>query len=144
MKSKHLLPVLFCAIFSIQLVAQSDGLRDALSWRWAWQNFQYPITENHSTDDYTTGAEVAYSAWLNRWLDVAIPLRFGKADLPLDQLGNKVTNRFIASLGMQLHLNITPTGSLIQPYLLGGASLLAEGFRGGTVNPEFPFGLGLN
>jgi outer membrane protein OmpA-like peptidoglycan-associated protein len=126
------------------LSAQTEQSKDALTWRWTWNNFQFPITDNLDGKDYTSGGELAYGRYLNRWLNLSIPLKFGKADLPLDEKGAIDENNLIGSLDALLHFNIIKTGSLIQPYLLGGGGLMMEMENDNKVNPEFPVGLGLN
>ena len=126
------------------LTAQTEHARDALSWRWTWNNFQYPITDNLNKEDYSTGAEITYGRYLNRWFNLSIPFKFGKADLPLDDAGNTDDNDLIGSLDALLHFNILKSGSLVQPYLMGGAGMMMEVENDAQINPEFPFGIGLN
>ncbi len=140
---KFFTSILFFICITI-LPSQTEHSRDALSWRWTWNNFQYPITNDLDGSDYTTGAEIAYGRYLNRWLNLAIPLKLGKADLPTDENGNVDANSMISSLDALLHLNIIKTGSLIQPYLLGGIGIMAEVENDTKINPEFPLGVGLN
>ncbi len=136
-------------ILSISLTtissAQTAKRPNSLSWRWVWNNFQYPISKDLNSSDYTTGAEAAYGRYLNRWLNLSVPLKFGKANLPIDDLGNVDENELIVSLDALLHFNIVKTGSLVQPYLLGGAGLMIEARNNNAeYNAEFPLGIGLN
>ena len=144
MRKFFLLLSLFLFPFFIHLSSQTEHKRDALSWRWTWDNFQYPITQDHNKHDYTTGAEIAYGRYLNRWLNLSIPFKFGKADLPLDDMGNTMDNELIGSLDALLHFNIVKTGSLVQPYLMAGAGMMLELDNDTKMNPEFPLGIGLN
>ena len=136
-----IISIFICHTF---LSAQTEQFRDAVSWRWTWNNFQFPITDDIDGSDYTSGAEIAYGRYLNRWLNLSIPLKLGKADLPTDESGGVEPNSLIGSLDAMLHVNVVKAGSLVQPYLLAGAGVMAELDNDAKINPEFPLGIGLN
>lgn len=134
----------FLFAVSTTIFAQTEFKRDAITWRWSWTNFQFPITDDLSGNDYTTGGELTYSRYLNRWLNLAAPFRISRAELPLDDAGNFLESDMIVSLDALLHFNIIKSGSVVNPYLLGGAGLMMEVENDEKINPEFPFGVGIN
>ncbi len=144
MKKFFFLSFVLSLSFSTFSSAQTAKSPNSLSWRWMWNNFQYPISDELNSEDYTTGAEIAYGRYLNRWLNLSVPLKFGKADLPIDEIGNAEENELIGSLDALLHFNILETGTLVQPYLMAGAGFMVEAKNDPVFNAEFPFGIGLN
>ncbi len=140
---------LFISCFSMllafgQLCAQSESSPNALAFRWTWDNFQYPITQKFDKYDYTSGVELTYIRHLGKMLNLAIPLKLGKAYLPLDDQGTVRNAELIGSLDAVLHLKFTKPEARFYPYLLAGAGLMSETQNDWAMNPEFPVGLGLN
>jgi len=107
-------------------------------------NFQYPITQKFDRFEYTSGVELTYVRHLGKMLNLALPLKLGKALLPLDDQGTVRNAEMIGSLDAVLHLKFTKPEARFYPYLLGGAGLMTEIENDWTINPEFPVGLGLN
>lgn len=132
------------AFLIVQLSAQHEGAPNALAFRWTWNNFQYPLTQKFDRFDYTTGVELNYVRHLGRMLNLAIPLKIGKANLPLDDSGTVRNAELIGSLDAVLQLKFTKPESRFYPYLLAGAGLMTESENDWAMNPEFPAGLGLN
>ena len=86
----------------------------------------------------TNGLEVQYSYNLNRWLNIAIPLKSGVINVMED-----INNRNFFSIDGLLQVNLTdPNTSRIIPYLFGGGGIVAE--RSTKSNVQFPAGLGFN
>ena len=139
--------LLFC--FSLflavdQTYSQNEGSPNALAFRWTATNFQFPITQKFDRFEYTSGVELNYVRHLGKMLNLAIPLKIGKAYLPLDDQGNVRDAELIGSLDALLHLKFTKPESRVYPYLLAGAGLMTETNNDWAMNPEFPVGLGLN
>lgn len=140
---------LFISCFSMllaigQLYGQSETAPNALAFRWTANNFQFPITQKFDRFDYTGGVELNYVRHLGKMLNVAVPLKIGKAYLPIDDQGNVRDAELIASLDALLQLKFTKPASTFYPYLLAGAGLMTETNNDWAMNPEFPVGLGLN
>ena len=94
--------------------------------------------------DFTSGVELTYIRHLGNYLNLAVPLKIGKAELPLDDQGGAVDGSVIGSLDALLHLKFFKKENILYPYLLGGVGLMAEVENDWKMNPEFPVGLGLN
>ncbi|MCC6725171.1 MAG: OmpA family protein [Saprospiraceae bacterium] len=127
-----------------QLSAQHEAAPNALAFRWTWNNFQFPISQKFDRYNYTSGAELTYIRHLGKALNLAVPLKVGKAYLPLNADGDAGNADLIGSLDAVLQLKFTKPESKIYPYLLGGAGLMTETTNDWKMNPEFPVGLGLN
>ncbi|HFA47993.1 MAG TPA: OmpA family protein [Bacteroidetes bacterium] len=144
MRHFTLLFILLTSTFFSTLHAQTQSNPNALAWRWIWNNYQYPISEKLNSADYTTGGELAYSRYLNRWFNVAVPLKFGQAALPVNDAGTTNGNEMIGSIDALLHIKFLPEESILQPYLMGGAGIMAQFENEKDIHPEFPVGIGLN
>ncbi|MBI1224193.1 MAG: OmpA family protein [Bacteroidetes bacterium] len=135
----------FLLLFTFQqLSGQSIGAKNSLAFRWTSTNFQFPITQKWDRYDYTGGAELNYIRNLGKMVNLSIPLKIGRAYLPIDDQGNVRNAELIGSLDAILHLKFAKPESKIYPYLLAGAGLMTETQNDWTMNPEFPVGLGLN
>lgn len=137
--------LLFISVFaSPTLFSQSAEAPNGLAWRFTWNNFQYPITEDWSRFDYTSGGELMYARYLNRVFNLAVPLKVGKAKLPLNDQGAEGNSVLIGSLDVLAHIKPMPEDHWFQPYLLAGAGLMTEPESDYNMNPEIPLGFGLN
>ncbi len=144
MKKTALTLIVASFVATTAALAQYTEAPNGLTWRWVWNNFQYPITDNYDRNDFTTGAEIMYVRHLGKGVNLAIPLKLGKADLPLDGNGNVRDGEFISSLDLALQIKLFKEPRFIYPYLMGGAGLMVEWDNDRKLNPEFPIGLGLN
>lgn len=142
---KAILPlIVFLFISFSSIYAQYEGSPNGLAFRWTWNNFQFPITQKLDRFEYTSGAELTYIRHLAKHLNLAVPLKIGKANLPLDDQGNVRDAELIGSLDALLHLKLMNPEKRLYPYLLGGVGLMTETENEWKMNPEFPVGLGLN
>jgi outer membrane protein OmpA-like peptidoglycan-associated protein len=139
-----ILLLFFLTLSNLDSQAQTADAPNAIAWRFTWNNFQFPITEELSRYDYTSGGEFVYARYLNRYLNVAVPLKAGKARLPLNDEGNEGNSVLIASVDVLGQVKLMPEKHWFYPYLLAGAGIMAEPENGYNLNPEIPFGLGLN
>ncbi len=144
MKKALLLSCFFLFLAAGQMSAQTAGSPNALAFRWTGNNFQFPITQKWDRFDYTSGVELNYIRHLGKMLNLSIPLKVGRAYLPIDDQGNVRNAEVIGSLDAILHLKFAKPTSKIYPYLLAGAGLMTETQNDWEMNPEFPVGIGLN
>lgn len=144
MSKKYFFLFLFFFSFLLNTFSQTERFPNSVSWRWTWNNFQFPISNELIGEDYTTGGEINYSRYLNRWMNLSIPLKFGKAELPQNDEGDFIDSETIASLDALVHFNILPSGGVFNPYLLGGLGVMKEFDNDKNTNAEFPIGLGFN
>jgi outer membrane protein OmpA-like peptidoglycan-associated protein len=124
--------------------AQYDGSPNGLYFRGTFSNFQYPITSDWNGNDYTNGAELGYVRHLNNFLNLAVPLKLAKADLPINDDGDVKREKLIASLDLLGQIKLFKPDNIFYPYLLGGVGVMAEHPDDWKFNPEVPLGLGLN
>lgn len=144
MKNINLLIFVLLICLPTIICGQTASKKNAISWRWAWTNFQYPISNDWNSIDYTTGGELAYSRYLNRWFNLSTPLKLGKADFPTDDLGNFKANQVMVSLDALAHFKFVNENSRFQPYLLAGPGIMLESTSDTKLNAEVPLGFGLN
>lgn len=144
MKKALLVSFLFQILALGQITAQTIGPKNALAFRWTGTNFQFPITQKWDRFDYTSGVELNYIRHIGKMLNLSIPLKVGRAYLPIDDEGNTRDAEVIGSLDAVLHLKFAKPTSKIYPYLLMGAGLMTETQNDWEMNPEFPVGIGLN
>jgi OmpA-OmpF porin, OOP family len=88
--------------------------------------------------DVTNGLEIAYLRNLHRYVNLALPLKVGLANVEGD-----INNRTFASLDglFQLQYRAKDESRLV-PYLMGGGGIVLEEELGSNV--QFPVGAGLN
>lgn len=139
---RRILTTLFVAVFFTTIAsAQYDKAKDALGLRANFINYQYPITNDWINDQVTSGAEIEYIRHLNNWFNLALPLKLGKAQLPVDENGN-TDDASLLSLDALLQLKFFRESTFIYPYIYGGIGAVNEEFKDFTF--AAPVGLGLN
>ncbi len=94
-------------------------------------------TPNNADLTTTFGLEIAYRHLFNDYIGLAVPLKFGVADV----VGNS-GNRNITSLDLLAHLYPMKNHNKIAPYVLGGIGYVVENLDGG--NAQIPLGAGVN
>lgn len=140
-------PILLSIALSVVLAippahAQYELARDGIAARVAFFNYQWPaLKDEFVDDDFTTGMEFEYSRHLNNVLNLAVPLRLGKANLPTNEMGGFNTVGLM-SLDAVLQLKFFRERNFLYPYLYAGIGLVAEDFEefGGAI----PLGASLN
>ncbi len=141
MKKAFLLLSLLLALCISQSHAQYAGAKDGLAFRYTMPNFIFPITENWDFDDVGNGLEIEYSRHLSPTLNLGLPFKIYRANLPVDELGNAREDGLM-SLGLQLQLKLFREPNLIYPYLFAGFDANLEAME--DVNYSVPLGLALN
>ncbi len=131
----------FIAALSFVAIAQYDGAKNALGIRATFLNYQYPITNNWLNDDFTVGAEIEYVRHLNNALNLSLPLKLAKSELPLDEMGN-TNDATTISLDALLQLKLFKEPNFIFPYIYGGIGATNEEFD--NFSFAAPAGVGLN
>ncbi len=124
-----------------QAHAQYEFAKDGLGVRATFPNFQYPISNEWKTSDFSTGAEIEYVRHLNKALNLALPLRIMKARLPVDKNGAANETSAI-SLDATLQLKFFRENNFIYPYLYAGIGAMNEDFS--AFSYAAPAGVGLN
>jgi len=133
---KKLLLALFMLLLlgSVTLEAQKQSFH-ALSAKFLLIDYG---TANSLDDlDITNGFELGYTAGLNKYLGLAVPIKIGSANVFGD-----VNNRRIFSIDGLLRLHYAPSESKFIPYLIGGAGYVVE--KDGEDNLQFPLGAGFD
>lgn len=99
-----------------------------------------PITSLRDLKDLG-GAEIGYNRHLASWLNLAVPLRIGVADMPNGTGGFKprVLN---TSLDAVLQIKYFKPKKVLAPYLMAGVGAAMENWENTRV--EIPIGVGLN
>ncbi|MDF1867551.1 MAG: OmpA family protein [Saprospiraceae bacterium] len=125
--------------------AQTENAPNALSFRYTLSNFQLPLNDfdNWDAEDYTPGVELTYGRYLNNRLNLAIPLKLAKADLPIDET-NVRSDDFMVSLDALLQLKLADASGAVYPYIFAGVGGMLEADNDNAFNFEIPAGLGLN
>ena len=136
--------LMFCLALGT-ISAQHADAPNALSFRYTMSNFQLPLNDfkDWDSEDYTPGMELTYSRYLNDRINLAFPLKFAKADLPIDE--NSVEqDEFMISLDALAQLKLTDASGSVYPYLFAGLGGMIEVENDNQFNFEIPAGLGLN
>lgn len=141
MKQAILLLALSLALSLPQAQAQDAAAKDALALRYTLSNYLWPATDDWDADALGGGLEVEYLRHLAPALNLGIPFRIYKANLPLDEQGSFRSDA-VMSLDLLLQLKYFRASSLIYPYLFAGFGGNLEGMQ--TANFSVPLGLGLN
>ncbi|NUO02608.1 MAG: OmpA family protein [Saprospiraceae bacterium] len=129
MKKLHYLFVLIL-LFGAQIsFSQYSGAKDGLAVRVVLPNYQYPITKDFLEDDFTSGMEIEYVRSLNSFLNLAIPFRINRADLPTNETGG-IKNVPAMSLDALLQLKYFKPRQFFNPYLYAGISGMSENLDG--------------
>ncbi len=140
MKQLLLVPIIILMIVQLSF-GQYSGAKDGIGVRAQFYNYQLPITNKFDTDQFTSGMEIEYVRHLNNALNLAVPFRINKADLPTDEKGG-INSEGMFSLDVLLQLKLFKEQSFIYPYLYAGAGGILEGLE--EMDFAAPLGLGLN
>lgn len=126
------------------LMAQYDLAPNGLTLRHSWTNYHFPITNEDLTDNVfnETGLELGYVRHLNNFLNLAIPLNLGSANLPVSETEFQ-DKQFIGNLDALLQLKYFKESNFFAPYLLAGIGGNFE-FEQQNFNAQIPLGIGLN
>lgn len=104
-------------------------------------NYQFPITEEFLTEDFTGGLEFEYVRHLNNALNLALPLRISNANFPLDEAGAFKSGALLG-LDATLQLKYFKERNIIYPYLYAGLGTVVENLD--QIGFSAPIGVGLN
>lgn len=123
---------------SISATAQTEDMKNALGFKVLFLDYFTPNSGPSATlDDISNGFEVSYHRYLNNYLDVAVPLRFGVIDFP-----NNIDNKTLVGLDALLKVKYQRDSNLVTPYLYTGAGYAFEGDDQGHF--QVPAGIGFN
>ncbi|MCB0556942.1 MAG: thrombospondin type 3 repeat-containing protein [Phaeodactylibacter sp.] len=133
---KKILLIVSCCILLVS-AAQAQALdKNAFSAKVLFLDYGRPNSIDNL--DITNGLELAYVRNINRWLNVAVPLKVGVVNVPDD-----INNRTFGSIDGLLQLQYAKAdSSRLIPYLLGGAGVVMEEELGANI--QFPVGAGMN
>ena len=125
-------------------IAQYDAAPDGITVRYTWTNYHYPIIkEDPFYNSYNEpGLEVGYVRNLNKFLNLAVPLRLGSANLPETET-SFLDRQFVGNLDALMQLKYFNEPSWFSPYLFAGVGANYE-FTRDHFNLQIPVGLGLN
>lgn len=84
----------------------------------------------------TNGLEISYIHGINNFLDIAVPLKIGVANVPGD-----INNHNVIGLDLVAQFKYEKDSSFITPYIFGGAGFVSEKME---VSTQIPVGLGFN
>jgi OOP family OmpA-OmpF porin len=142
----RLLTSCFVLVLCTNLLSQTPQAKNAVSFKWAWIDHHTPqfnfLNGNWAPyDQLTTGAEISYTRWLNRSLNLNLPFRIGTADLSLDTPKGKVASSWL-SLDAILQLKLLDNDHWINPYVLAGIGGVTTNWN--PISTQLPLGAGLN
>ncbi|MCB0662601.1 MAG: OmpA family protein [Saprospiraceae bacterium] len=131
-------------MMQIPAMAQYDGAPDGITVRYTLTNYHYPIIkEDPFYKQYNEpGLELGYVRNLNNFLNLAIPIKFGSANLPVTE--TSFDNRqFVGNLDALLQIKYFKEPNWFSPYLFAGLGANYE-FTREHFNLQIPVGVGLN
>lgn len=141
MKRSVLFPILLLCFITTTTFGQYEDAKNAIGVRANFLNYQFPISEEFLTEDFTGGLEFEYVRHLNDALNLAIPLRLNKANFPLDEAGTFESGALLG-LDATLQLKYFREYNFIYPYLYAGVGAVAENLN--EFGLSAPIGVGLN
>jgi OOP family OmpA-OmpF porin len=123
-------------------IGQYEQAKDGIGARLNSINYQWPsLKDDFDRADFTGGMELEYIRHLNNALNLAIPVKLGKANFPANESGAARDGGY-ASLDAVLQLKYFRERALLNPFLFGGLGFVTENFNRGHFSA--PVGLGLN
>jgi OmpA-OmpF porin, OOP family len=135
-KMKKILLAMMCCLLLWGAAQAQSNEKNALSAKVLFIDYGRPNSVEGL--DITNGLEIAYLRNLHRYVNFALPLKVGLANVEGD-----INNRTFASLDGILQLQyLHKDESRLVPYLMGGAGIVLEEELG--ANTQFPVGAGLN
>ncbi|MEN0003337.1 MAG: OmpA family protein [Bacteroidota bacterium] len=139
---KVLLILSLVVLFAIpSMQAQYAEAKHAIGIRYIGANYQLPITDNLRDDDFTYGMEIEYTGYLADYLNIAVPFKIHKAELPRDEMGD-VRSSAALSLDALLQLQYFKEPAFVNPYIFAGLGAINEDLEDFTF--AAPVGLGFN
>ncbi|HMQ48917.1 MAG TPA: OmpA family protein [Saprospiraceae bacterium] len=121
------------------LSAQTDTDKNAFSAKVLFIDYGTP--NSNDSLSLTNGLELAYVRNFNRFLNLAIPLKVGVANVAEDPNNNHT----IASIDGILQLQYAGSEkSRLIPYIMGGGGIVFESDSDESTNFQIPLGAGLN
>lgn len=144
MKKTILCTTLLCFLSLSVLFSQYEERPSAISFRATQSNFQLPLHnfENWDINDYTPGAEISYSRFWKKNMNIVFPLKIAKADLPIDETTVDKDNVIMSLDGLIQWRGFSPT-SAVYPHIFVGIGGMYEPGNN-QFNLEIPVGIGLN
>ena len=133
------LAILFFSFsLSFNLAAQTEETPNAIGFKVLFLDYFTPNSGPAATlNDISNGFEISYHRYLNKYLDIAAPLRFGVIDL-----SDEIDNKSLVGLDALLKVKYYKENSLIIPYFFtGGGYVLEETNKG---HFQVPAGIGFN
>lgn len=122
--------------------AQYDGAANGIAFKFVGVDYNYPINnEGIGWKNATLAGEVTYNRHIMDYLNIAVPLKIGRVDLPIDETNVK-DDRFFGSLDVLAQLKYFKETNFIYPYLFAGVGGVLQ--YTDDVDVNFPVGLGIN
>lgn len=129
-------------LFGQSIFGQYAEAPNAITFRTTASNFQFPIdNSNLDFDDYSFGGELSFIRHLNKYLNIAVPLKLARVNLPLNN-DLVLKNQLIGSLDVIAQAKLMNPDKLLYPYIFAGIGTMME--PDNVFHTEFPAGLGLN
>jgi len=150
---KSLLQLLLAAFLMVSLSAvqaqdTDEKMPGALTLKALFVNFDTPF-RGEATDfqNTTNGVEIGYIHPINKFFNLAIPLKIGEARFPVNTDPGSGEKELFGALDAILQFQILPGDRIISPYVMAGAGALIER-RGDDANSnmhlDLPMGVGTN
>lgn len=150
---KSLLQLLLAAFLMLSLNAlhaqeAEAKLPSAFSVKLLNVNYDTPFRGTYTDFRNTTqGVELAYIHPINKFLNVAVPLKVGVARFPDNKEFDSGRVRMFGALDAILQFQVVPGDHVLNPYIMAGAGGVIEDrgrYENATMHVDFPVGLGLN
>jgi len=150
---KSLLQLFFAAFLMLSVSAlnaqDADAkLPGAMTFKALVINYDSPFrgafTDYRNT---TRGVEIGYIHPINKFFNLAIPLKVGVGRFPANKDFDSGRERLFGSLDAIVQFQIIPGDNVLSPYVMAGAGGVVEG-RGlgnnSNMHVDLPYGVGLN
>ncbi len=125
--SSFVLFAMFCSAGTAH--AQYRGAKNGVSARFIQSNYQFPLSEQISEEDFFGGVELEYSRHLFNFLNLSLPVKYARPFIPLDESGLKTLETQVMETDLLLQFKYFRESGFIYPVLFGGFGAAMENWE---------------
>ena len=142
MKLLKYLLFIFILLVQSHLHAQYRGAKNGVAARFIQSNYQFPLNDQFSENDFYGGVELEYTRHLNRFMNVSLPIKYARPLLPVEESGLKVLEGTVLETDLVFQFKYFREKGFIYPTLFAGFGGSIENWE--SYNYYVPTGISLN
>ena len=120
MKLLKYLLFIFILLVQSPLHAQYRGAKNGVAARFFHSNYQFPLNDQFSENDFYGGVELEYTRHLNRFMNVSLPIKYARPLLPIEESGLKVLEGTVLETDLVFQFKYFREKGFIYPTLFAG------------------------